>query len=74
MENLVIENNKAVAKNRCTMCYRCISSCPQQAITLLGDTVVEQCRYERYRAGLPGGSEGAVGAHETTLQGAKQSL
>ena len=48
MENLVIENNKAVAKNRCTMCYRCISSCPQQAITLLGDTVIEQCRYERY--------------------------
>lgn len=45
MENLVIESNKAVAKNRCTMCYRCISSCPQQAITLLGDTVVEQCRY-----------------------------
>ena len=48
MENLVIKNNKATAESRCTMCYRCISSCPQQAITLLGDTVVEQCRYERY--------------------------
>lgn len=48
MGNLVIKNSKAIAGNRCTMCYRCISSCPQQAITLLGDTVVEQCRYERY--------------------------
>ncbi len=27
-----------------------------------------------YRAGLPGGSAGAVGAHETTLQGAEQSV
>lgn len=48
MENLVIKNSKATAGSRCTMCYRCISSCPHQAITLLGDTVVEQCRYERY--------------------------
>ena len=48
MENLVIKNSKATAGSRCTMCYRCISSCPQQAITLLGNTVVEQCRYERY--------------------------
>ncbi|MFG6320315.1 MAG: EFR1 family ferrodoxin [Lachnospiraceae bacterium] len=48
MENLMIENNKATAKSRCTMCYRCISSCPQQAITLLGDTIIEQCRYEQY--------------------------
>ena len=47
MENLVIKNSKATAGSRCTMCYRCISSCPHQAITLLGDTVVEQCRYER---------------------------
>ena len=31
-----------------TMCYRCISLCPQKAITLLGDMVVEQCRYEKY--------------------------
>lgn len=48
MENLVIKKSKATAGNRCTMCYRCISSCPQQAITLLGDTVVEQCRYDKY--------------------------
>lgn len=48
MKNLVIINRKAIAGDRCTMCYRCISSCPLQAITLLGDTVVEQCRYEHY--------------------------
>jgi len=48
MENLMIENNKATAKSRCTMCCRCISSCPQQAITLLGDTIIVQYRYEQY--------------------------
>lgn len=48
MENLRMENGKAVAGNRCTMCYRCISSCPQKAITLLGSKVVEQCRFEKY--------------------------
>lgn len=48
MKNLMLKNSKATAGNRCTMCYRCISSCPKQAITLLGDTVIEQCRYDRY--------------------------
>ena len=48
MKNLHIENGKAVARYRCTMCYRCISSCPKKAITLLGDKVVEQCRFEKY--------------------------
>ena len=51
MENLVIKNSKAAVGSSCTMCYRCISSCPKQAITLLGDTVVEQCRYDRYTEG-----------------------
>ncbi len=48
MKNLHIENGKAVAGNRCTMCYRCISSCPKKAITLLGSEVIEQCRFEKY--------------------------
>lgn len=48
MRNLHIENGIAVAGNQCTMCYRCISSCPEKAITLLGSEVVEQCRYEKY--------------------------
>lgn len=50
-ENIVLKNKKAAAKGRCTMCYRCISSCPQKAITLLGNTVVEQCRYDQYGEG-----------------------
>lgn len=48
MNNLSLKNGKAVAGNRCTMCYRCISRCPQKAITLLGDAVHEQCRFEKY--------------------------
>lgn len=48
MKNILIKDGKAVAENKCTMCYRCISHCPQKAITLLGNMVVEQCRYDRY--------------------------
>ena len=48
MENIQMKYEKAVSGNRCTMCYRCISLCPQKAITLLGDQVMEQCRYEKY--------------------------
>ncbi len=48
MGNLHIEKGKAAAGGRCTMCYRCISSCPKKAITLLGNQVVEQCRFEKY--------------------------
>lgn len=49
MKNIAIGNGKPVPGNRCTMCYRCISQCPQKAITLLGKEVYEQCRLERYR-------------------------
>lgn len=49
MGNIRIEENKAIAGEKCTMCYRCISLCPKQAITLLGDQVYEQCRYEKYK-------------------------
>ena len=48
MGNLVIQKGKAVNLGKCAMCYRCISSCPKKAITLLGKEVVEQCRYEKY--------------------------
>lgn len=48
MRNLHVENGKAIAGNHCTMCYRCISSCPRKAVTLLGNEVVEQCRFEKY--------------------------
>lgn len=48
MGNIKMKDNQAVSGERCTMCYRCISLCPQKAITLLGDKVWEQCRYEKY--------------------------
>lgn len=48
MKNIKLNSGKAAAGSRCTMCYRCVSSCPMQAITLLGDTVIEQCRFDKY--------------------------
>lgn len=48
MKNLKIQEGRAVSKGRCTMCYQCISTCPKQAITLLGKEVQEQCRFEKY--------------------------
>ena len=42
------KDKKAIPENKCTMCYRCISLCPQKAITLLGDKVIEQSRFEKY--------------------------
>ena len=48
MENIQAKDNLVISGSRCTMCYRCISLCPQKAITLLGDTVQEQCRFEKY--------------------------
>lgn len=46
--NIAVQNGKASGDGKCTMCYRCISRCPQKSITLLGDKVLEQCRYEKY--------------------------
>lgn len=48
MKNISIDGGKVAAGKKCTMCYRCISHCPQMAITLLGDAVIEQCKYEKY--------------------------
>lgn len=47
MGNIEIKNGRAVAGDRCTMCYSCISLCPKQAVTLLGKQVVEQYRFEK---------------------------
>lgn len=47
-QNLSLLDGKAVAGNRCTMCYRCISKCPQKAITLLGKKVVDQHVITKY--------------------------
>lgn len=48
MNNIHIENMKAVSENMCTMCYRCISHCPQKAITLIGKRVIQQSVIEHY--------------------------
>jgi Formate hydrogenlyase subunit 6/NADH:ubiquinone oxidoreductase 23 kD subunit (chain I) len=48
MDNLEIRNGVVKTKGLCTMCYRCISNCPKQAITLIGKEVYEQCKIERY--------------------------
>lgn len=49
MHNLHLKAGKSMPVGKCTMCYRCISRCPKQAITLLGDKVQEQCRFEKYK-------------------------
>lgn len=49
MKNLTVVNQIAQQNNQCTMCYRCVSNCPKQAITLLGKTLYEQCKIEKYR-------------------------
>lgn len=49
LKNIQMTDGKPVAGDHCTMCYRCISHCPKQAITLLGKRVVEQCVYEKYQ-------------------------
>lgn len=47
-ENIIIEDNKAKGKDKCTVCYRCVNLCPEQAITILGRTVIEQTSIEKY--------------------------
>lgn len=48
MNNIKIIDKKVVQNNQCTMCYRCINNCSEQAMTLLGKTVVEQSVIEKY--------------------------
>jgi len=48
MESIRVKYKVAHAGNRCTMCYRCINNCPEQAITLIGRRVHEQGTIEKY--------------------------
>jgi ferredoxin len=50
MQNIHFDSTQkqVAADAQCTMCYRCVSQCPTQAITLLGKRVVEQCYLEKY--------------------------
>lgn len=45
--NLIMNDNRISSKDKCTMCYKCISQCPQKAITLIGKEVVQQYRYDK---------------------------
>ena len=47
--NLEIKDGKATSKGKCTLCYRCFSNCPTQALTILGKQVHEQCYFEKYQ-------------------------
>lgn len=42
VSNLRIENGKAVAGDKCVLCYRCVNLCPRRAITLLGSSAPEK--------------------------------
>lgn len=48
MGNIALKNGIAFSGDKCTMCYRCISKCPTQAITLLGKKVIEQNNVSKY--------------------------
>lgn len=48
MNNIALANGIALSNDKCTMCYRCISKCPRQAITLLGKKVIEQNDIGKY--------------------------
>lgn len=48
MHNLELREGKANPLGKCTACYRCVNRCPQKAITLCGDKVTEQYRFEKY--------------------------
>ena len=50
-KSITIKDGKPVfTQGHCTICYRCVNSCPKRAITLLGTKVLEQCRFELYKA------------------------
>lgn len=46
MSNIRLENGKAAAGGRCTLCYRCFSECPRAAITIIGKRVITQYKFD----------------------------
>lgn len=46
MANIKLKDGKALSGNRCTMCYRCFSECPRQAITIIGKKVIVQYKFD----------------------------
>lgn len=50
-KSITIKDGKPVfTQGHCTICYRCVNACPVRAITLLGTKVLEQCRFDLYKA------------------------
>lgn len=45
--NIRLENGKAVPGAKCTMCYRCFSGCPKQALTIIGKKVITQYKFNK---------------------------
>ncbi len=48
-KNIRTENGSAVSGNKCTLCYRCFSECPKQAITIIGKNVITQYKFGAVR-------------------------
>ncbi len=46
MANIRVENGRALSGNKCTVCYRCFSECPQKAITIIGKKVIVQYKFD----------------------------
>jgi ferredoxin/flavodoxin len=47
MKNIQEAHNKIASGDTCTICYRCFSSCPRQALTILGHRVYDQYRFPK---------------------------
>ncbi len=52
MGNIKVADGLAVSGERCTMCYRCFSECPQKAIAIIGKQVIVQYKFNDYDRGF----------------------
>lgn len=48
MTNITLSKNGIEFKGECTICYRCFSNCPNKAITVLFDEIIEQYNFNDY--------------------------
>lgn len=50
MKNISVKDSAVSFNGKCTMCYRCFSNCPKQAITIIGKKVYEQSKFDKYKS------------------------